>query len=82
LDREGIVRAVSTALERLGVNIVSLETTCSSAPFSGSPLFHLEAHIDLPESIALSALRSELSEVGSSENLDIEVHAKGRGGDH
>ena len=54
LDHEGFVRSVSTALHRVGVNIVSLETTAYNAPITGSPLFRLEAQIDVPKEVSLS----------------------------
>src|SRR6516162_3175342 len=49
IDQEGIVRAVARALHGVGVNIVSLETTAFEAPDTGSPLFRLEAMIDVPQ---------------------------------
>jgi glycine cleavage system transcriptional repressor len=75
LDHEGIVRAVALALSRLGINIVSLETTAYNAPVTGSPLFRLEAHVDLPEGVSLARVRQQMDDVAQQENLDIYVRS-------
>lgn len=73
LDHEGIVRAVALAISKLGINIVSLETTAYNAPITGSPLFRLEARIDVPQSVPMTQLRKAMGDVGQRENLDIDV---------
>jgi glycine cleavage system transcriptional repressor len=80
LDHEGIVRAVSRALHGAGVNIVSLETSAYQAPVTGSPLFRLEARVDLPANATVSKLRKAMDIVAEAENLDIEVRSLVRGG--
>jgi glycine cleavage system transcriptional repressor len=80
LDHEGIVHAVSRALHGVGVNIVSLETSAYQAPDTGTPLFRLEARIDLPPEITVEQLRKALDVVAEDENLDIEVRSPTPGG--
>jgi glycine cleavage system transcriptional repressor len=80
LDHEGIVRAVSRALHGAGVNIASLETSTYQAPDTGTPLFRLEARIDLPPEITADKLRQSLEAVAEQEDLDIEVRTLTRGG--
>jgi glycine cleavage system transcriptional repressor len=75
IDQEGIVRAVARALHRVGVNIVSLETTAYEAPVTGSPLFRLEARVDVPQATGIARVRKALDEVAIAENLDIEVRS-------
>ncbi len=75
LDQEGIVRAVSRALSRVGVNIVSLETTAYEAPVTGSPLFRLEARVDCPAGVTVAKVRKAMDEVAEAENLDIDVRS-------
>ncbi len=75
IDQEGIVRSVSRALHRVGVNIVSLETTAYEAPVTGSPLFRLEARIDVPQSTGVARVRKAMDEVAEAENLDIDVRS-------
>ncbi len=80
LDHEGIVHAVSRALHAAGVNIVSLETSAYEAPVTGSPLFRLEARVDLPPAVTVGKLRKAMDVVAEAENLDIEVRSLMRGG--
>ncbi len=74
-DHEGIVRAVSRALHAVGVNIVSLETQAYQAPVTGSPLFRLEARIDVPQTTGIAKVRKAMDEVAETENLEIEVRS-------
>ncbi|MEO5728717.1 MAG: ACT domain-containing protein [Byssovorax sp.] len=80
LDHEGIVRAVSRALHGAGVNIVSLEATTYEAADTGTPLFRLEARVDLPPEVTVDKLRKAMDVVAEAENLDIEVRSLMRGG--
>ena len=73
LDHEGIVRAVAVAISRMGINIVSLDTTSYNAPVTGSPLFRLEAKIDLPQGVSVAQFRGQMDEVAERESLDIDV---------
>ena len=75
LDQEGIVRSVSRALCHVGVNIVSLETSAYEAPVTGSPLFRMEARIDIPAGITVGKVRKAMDEVAEAENLDIDVRS-------
>jgi glycine cleavage system regulatory protein len=47
-DRPGIVRQISNALARYGVNVEELDTECSSAPMSGETLFKARAKLHVP----------------------------------
>ena len=75
IDQEGIVRAVARALHKVGVNIVSLETTAYEAPVTGSPLFRLEARVDVPQATGVARVRKAMDEVALAENLDIDVRS-------
>lgn len=75
LDQEGIVHAVSRALSRAGVNIVSLETSAYEAPVTGSPLFRMEARVDIPSGLTIAKVRKAMDEVAETENLDIDVRS-------
>ncbi len=75
IDQEGIVRAVSRALHQVGVNIVSLETTAYQAPVTGSPLFRLEARVDVPQATGIARVRKAMEDVAVAENLDVDVRS-------
>jgi glycine cleavage system transcriptional repressor len=75
IDQEGIVRSVARALHGVGVNIVSLETSTYQAPVTGSPLFRLEARIDVPQTTGVAKVRRAMDVVAEAENLDIDVRS-------
>jgi glycine cleavage system transcriptional repressor len=70
-DRPGIVLKVSEILARQGVNVASLESHLAYAPLSGTPMFVLEAQLQVPSEVVLAELRRELSSQCDEENLDL-----------
>lgn len=74
-DRPGIVRRVSEVLARRAVNVASLESRVTYAPLSGTPLFVLEAQLQVPSEVALAQLRRELTEQCDEENLDLSLES-------
>jgi glycine cleavage system transcriptional repressor len=77
VDRPGIVHAVSDLLAKRAVNVASLESRVSFAPDSGTPLFVLEAELQVPSEETLAELRRELAALSDEENLDSSLEAKG-----
>jgi glycine cleavage system transcriptional repressor len=76
VDRPGIVRAVTDRLARRGVNVASFESRVTFAPLSGTPLFSLDAELQVPSEVALAELRREMSALSDEENLDLTLEAK------
>ncbi len=74
-DRVGIVRAIALAIQKMGLNIVDLETTAVDAPFTGATLFKIEARVDVPKGTTLSQVRAAMQDVAAQEHLDIEVRS-------
>jgi glycine cleavage system transcriptional repressor len=74
-DRPGIVLRVSEILARRGVNVASLESRLAYAPLSGTPMFVLEAELQVPSEVALSELRRELAAQCDEENLDLTLES-------
>lgn len=72
-DRPGIVRQISQALARHGVNVEELSTSCSSAPMTGESLFHTTAEIGLPETCSIAQLRAEFETIASDLMVDIKL---------
>jgi glycine cleavage system transcriptional repressor len=70
-DHPGIVQAITSVLARRGVNLRSLESRLNFAPESGTPLFALEAELEVPSATVLSELRRELTAKCEQENLDF-----------
>ena len=72
-DRPGIVRDISQALARAGVNVEELTTSCESAPMSGEPLFKATVKIGLPEGCDMGGIRREIEEVAANLLVDISL---------
>lgn len=73
LDHEGIVHAITDVLYTAGINIVSLETSVRNAPVTGTELFSLVAHVDVPDGVSVESVRAALAAVARSQNLDAEM---------
>ena len=72
-DRPGIVREVAVALAARQINVREMETTVSSAPMSGVPMFKAVAMIQVPRALDLSELNSQLDAVANALTLDIDL---------
>ncbi|MBW2524266.1 MAG: ACT domain-containing protein [Deltaproteobacteria bacterium] len=68
-DRAGIVHQVTDALAKREINVASLESRLTHAPFSGMPMFRLVAELEIPNAETLSAVATELEEL--CEELDL-----------
>ncbi len=71
VDRPGIVQRVAAVLAGRGVNVASLESRLAFAPESGTPMFILEAALQIPSALALADLRRELGAACDEENWDF-----------
>jgi glycine cleavage system regulatory protein len=79
-DRPGIVREISAALARAGVNVEEFSSEVASAPMSGEALFKAVARLQLPEHCDLAGLRKELEKIAADLLVDIsftELTARG-----
>jgi len=76
VDRPGIVQAIAGTLAARGVNLASLESRVSYAPESGTPMFELEADLQIPAKVDLAALRSELAARCEAEHLDFTLDSR------
>ena len=74
-DRPGIVQAIASILARRGINVASLESRLTHAPFSATPMFVLDASLQVPSKIVLTELRRELTDACEQENLDFRLEA-------
>ena len=72
-DRPGIVQAIAGILADRDINVASLESRVTYAPFSATPMFVLEADLQVPSKTALSELRSDLTATCEEENLDFHL---------
>ncbi len=72
-DRPGIVREVSSALAARRINVSEMDTTVSSAPMSGDPLFKAVARIQVPPTQDLVELNAQLDAIADSLTVEIDL---------
>ncbi|HEY1454652.1 MAG TPA: ACT domain-containing protein [Roseiarcus sp.] len=72
-ERPGIVRDVTQALTRLGVNIEEFTSGLGSEPFTGVPMFHATARLSVPEGLELDDLRKALERLAGEIMVDLAV---------
>jgi glycine cleavage system regulatory protein len=70
-DRPGIVREITSALSRAGVNVEEFSSEVVSAPMSGETLFKAAARLQLPESCDLAMLKTELEKIAADLLVDV-----------
>lgn len=72
-DRPGIVRDISRVLAAHRVNVEELETSCSSAPESGEPLFKATASLHVPSDVSTDEVRDGLEEIANDLMVDVDL---------
>lgn len=70
-DRPGIVRQVTAVLAGLDVNIETFETGIAPEPWSGAPLFRLEARLRLPPGLSAERVQAALEAISGEIMVDI-----------
>ena len=70
-DRPGIVREITAALARAGVNVEEFSSEVVSAPMSGETLFKATARLQLPERCNLAALKMDLEKIAADLLVDV-----------
>jgi glycine cleavage system regulatory protein len=72
-DRPGIVREITSALARAGVNVEEFASELTSAPMSGETLFKATARLQLPEGCDLAALKRDLEKIAADLLVDVSL---------
>jgi glycine cleavage system regulatory protein len=70
-DRPGIVREITAALARAGVNVEEFSSELVSAPMSGETLFKATARLQLPDKCDLAALKKDLEKIAADLLVDV-----------
>jgi glycine cleavage system regulatory protein len=70
-DRPGIVREITSALARAGVNVEEFFSEVVSAPMSGETLFKAGVRLQLPERCDLAALKTDLERIAADLLVDV-----------
>jgi glycine cleavage system transcriptional repressor len=72
-DHEGIVHRVAHYLFQEQIQVETMDTRVSKAPNTGTPIFSMQAMVQVPPDLSLSLLRQKLADVGDQLGVDIEV---------
>jgi glycine cleavage system transcriptional repressor len=72
-DQHGIVARVTALLAEHGVNVEELETRLETAPFAGTPLFTVNAVINVPATVPVRKLREALGRLADDFGGDVDV---------
>ena len=72
-DRPGIVREITAALARAGVNVEEFSSEVVSAPMSGETLFKATARLQLPTNCDLAALKKDLEKIAADLLVDVSL---------
>jgi glycine cleavage system transcriptional repressor len=70
LDQAGLVHRIAHLLRGMCVNIESLDTRLTAAPYTGAPMFDMELILSVPNTTSLSTLRQNLAVVCDELNVD------------
>jgi len=71
-DQPGIIQQITAALTKHRVNVNDLSSECSSAPWSGDPLFKARAEVQIPQDCEISKLRNDLELIAADLMVDIQ----------
>ncbi|MCG8454280.1 MAG: amino acid-binding protein [Spirochaetales bacterium] len=73
LDSPGIVHSLTREIRGLGISIEELETSRTSAPMTGAPIFRMRALVILPATVSLADFRNSMDELAHLKDLDIRI---------
>ena len=72
-DRPGIMREVSHALAARNISVSEMDTSITSAPMSGDPLFEATARIQVPQALDLDELNAQLDTIANALTVHIDL---------
>jgi len=72
-DQAGIVYKVSQFLADQGLNICNLQSTVKASPGSGTAIYMMDIHVEVPETVTMTTVEAGLGAVADDLNVDISV---------
>lgn len=72
-DQPGIVHKVTAVLSQLNVNIETFESRISAEPYSGAPLFNMEARLRLPAGLSVAGVQDALEGISAEIMVDTSL---------
>jgi len=76
-DQPGIVDQVTAILSRLGANIETFATRVTAEPYSGQPLFHMDARLRLAPDHPATEVQEALEAISGEIMVDIALKPAG-----
>ena len=77
-DHEGIVHNLVRILARDGINVERMDTELDHAPMSATPLFRMNAKIQVPPATSTTQLQERLEAIGDRLGIDITLSCLAR----
>ena len=71
VDHAGIVYRVSRYLANHRISIADLESRLHFSPGSGTGIYSIEMHVEIPEGVGMDALQTGLVQLGDELHVDI-----------
>ncbi len=71
-DRPGIIREISQSFANQGINVIELNSKCSSAPHVGTPLFEAWGKMNIPSSTDIGEFESALDKLCDQLAVDLQ----------
>ena len=78
VDKAGIVARIARCLAAHTVNITHMSTASRPEPGTGTPIYHMQIRMDVPQAVDEGALRHELDGVAAALNIDLTLQAAPR----
>lgn len=72
-DRPGIIKEISQAFSRHHINLEQLNSSCTSMPWSGTPMFNAHGRISAPQSMDFDTLYDQLDDIADQLGIDVEL---------
>lgn len=72
-DQQGIVEKISGYIKSQGGNLITVDTTVSNAPHSGTEFFEMIVKVEVPKTLRLREFKRGLSDLCDSLNLDLDI---------
>ena len=71
VDRAGIVARVARCLAAHAVNITHMSTASRPEPGTGTPIYHMQIRMEVPQAVHDDTLRRDLDAVAAALNIDL-----------
>jgi glycine cleavage system transcriptional repressor len=76
VDKAGIVARVSRCLADNSINIKEMSTSSRPEPGTGTPIYNMRVHMDVPAGVDEATLRRELDGIAASLHIDLTLQSR------